>query len=141
MGHLRKSEAIESSSTMLRILKGNIGLLMLGTLFLVLVGAVWSEAEHDPALTEQAGLASLNQRTVRDAAGRRRTKGKKGKKRAAKRKQGKRKGKGRKKAAKRGGKKRTVKRKGKKAGRKERARKEKKAGRKKKARRGGRKAG
>merc|ERR1712203_1132078 len=76
MGHsiaclyLRKSEAIDSSSTMLRILKGNIGLLMLGTLFLVLVGAVWSEAEHDPALTEQAGLAYLNQRTVRDAAGR-----------------------------------------------------------------------
>ena len=63
-------------------------MLMLGTLFLVLVGGVWSEAEHDPTQTEQAGLASLHQRAVRDAAGLRRKRKNAGRKREGKKPKG-----------------------------------------------------
>merc|ERR1712241_371178 len=72
--------------TMLRIQRGNLGLLIVGALFLVVLGSVWAEAEHHPAEAEQAGLASLIQRDVREAA---RPKGKKnGAKRGGNRKYG-----------------------------------------------------
>ena len=52
---------------MLKIRRGNLGLLIVGALFLVVLGSVWAEAEHHPAEAEQAGLASLIQRNVREA--------------------------------------------------------------------------
>merc|ERR1711874_129291 len=53
--------------TMLGIQRGNLGLLIVGTLFLVVLASVWAEAEHHPAEAGQAGLTSLNQRAVREA--------------------------------------------------------------------------
>ena len=52
---------------MLRIKRGNIGLLMVGAVLLLVVRTVWAEVKHQPAKLDQAGLASLNQRDVRDA--------------------------------------------------------------------------
>ena len=106
----------------------------MGTLFLVVLGSVWAEAEHHPAEADQARLASLNQRDVREAA-RLKKKNPEGKKKRKNNPAGKRGGKKRA-VGKRGGKKRVS---GKRGGKKRAA--GKKWGRKGKAARRGRRKG